>query len=59
MTNETKFTIIITFLFFFLVFLALGSYKFPKWINYVFNHSSQVEEQIIKNVKKESLKIKN
>jgi hypothetical protein len=48
--KETKFTIIITFLFFFLVFLALGGFKFPKWINYVFNCSSKIEEQIIKNI---------
>jgi len=59
MTNETKFTIIITAIFFFLVFLALGGYKFQKWVNYEFNYSSRVEEQIIRSVKKECLTIKN
>ena len=56
MKNETKFTLQITAIFFFLIFLAIGGYKFKKWVNYEFNYSSQVEEQIIKSVKKECLK---
>ena len=56
MKNETKFNLQITAIFFFLIFLAIGGYKFQKWVNYEFNYSSQVEEQIIKTVKKECLK---
>lgn len=56
MTNETKFNLQVIAVFFFLVFLAIAGYKFQKWVNYEFNYSSQVEEQIIKSVKKECLK---
>lgn len=56
MTNDTKFTLQITAIFFFLIFLAFAGYKFQKWVNYEFNYSSQVEEQIIRTVKKECLK---
>ena len=56
MTNEFTLTNQITVIFFFLVFLAIAGYKFQKWVNYEFNYSSQVEEQIIKTVKKECLK---
>jgi hypothetical protein len=56
MTNEFTLTNQITVIFFFLVFLAIAGYKFKKWVNYEFNYSSQVEEQIIKTVKKECLK---
>lgn len=58
MTNETKFNLQIIAVFFFLVFLAIGGYKFQKWVNYEFNYSSQVEEQILRTVKKECLTIK-
>ena len=58
MTNEFTLTNQITVIFFFLVFLAIAGYKFQKWVNYEFNYSSQVEEQIIKTVKKECLKSK-
>ena len=57
MTNDTKFTLQITAIFFFLIFLAIAGYKFQKWVNYEFNYSSQVEEQIIRSVKKECLTI--
>jgi len=57
MTNETKFNLQIIAVFFFLVFLAIAGYKFQKWVNYEFNYSSQVEEQIIRSVKKECLTI--
>lgn len=57
MTNDTKFTLQITAVFFFLIFLAIAGYKFQKWVNYEFNYSSHVEEQIIRSVKKECLTI--
>ena len=56
MTNETKFNLQITVIFFFIVFLAIAGYKFQKWVNYEFNYSSQVKKQIIETVKKECLK---
>ena len=57
MTNDTNLFILqITAIFFFLIFLVFADYKFLKWVNYEFNYSSQVEEQIIKTVKKECLK---
>ena len=57
MTNDTKFNLQIIAVFFFLIFLAIAGYKFQKWVNYEFNYSSQVEEQIIRSVKKECLTI--
>ena len=56
MTNETKFNLQITAIFFFIVFFAIAGYKFQKWVNYEFNYSSQVKKQIIETVKKECLK---
>ena len=57
MTNDTKFNLQLIAIFFFLIFLAIAGYKFQKWVNYEFNYSSQVEEQIIRSVKKECLTI--